>query len=124
MFKLFNKKEKQPESLEEVLGEFKALEKNFEELKEELEKLKKKNFFNFQKIGVVRFNPFKEVGGDQSFSIALLDGNNSGFVITSLYTREGNRIYGKPIKEGKSEYLLSSEEKEAIKNAVKNAELK
>jgi len=47
---------------------------------------------------VVRFNPFSEVGGDQSFSIALMDGNNDGFMITALYTRDGNRVYAKPIQ--------------------------
>ncbi len=66
---------------------------------------------------MVRFNPFKEIGGDQSFSIALLDSNNDGIVITSLYGREGNRVFGKPIKNGKSRYLLSGEEKKAIEQA-------
>jgi len=59
------------------------------------------------------------VGGDQSFSLALLDKRNSGVVITSLYAREGNRVYGKPIKEGTSEYPLSEEEKKAIEEAKK-----
>jgi len=117
MFKLFKKTKKEPENLKEILSQFKDLEKEFENLSKELKELKKKNIFNFQKLGLVRFNPFKEVGGDQSFSIALLDGNDSGIVITSLYTREGNRVFGKPVKEGRSEYLLSEEEKEALNNA-------
>ena len=117
MFKLFKETKKEPENLKEILSQFKDLEKKFENLSRELKELKKKNIFNFQKFGLIRFNPFKEVGGDQSFSIALLDGNNSGVVITSLYTREGNRVYGKPVKEGRSEYLLSEEEKEAINKA-------
>ena len=79
-----------------------------------MEELKKNNKFSIQEIGIVRFNPFKESGGDQSFSIALLDGNKDGVVITSLYGREGNRIFAKPIKNGKSEYLLTEEEKEVI----------
>jgi len=127
MFNFF-KKRKEPENLKEVLAQFteahnelcarfKDLEKNFEKISEELENLKKESKFNIQKIGIVRFNPFKEIGGDQSFSIALLDGNDSGIVITSLYSREGNRVYGKPIKNGQSEYLLSVEEKEAIEKA-------
>jgi len=103
--------------LKEILSQFKDLEKNFEKFSEELEKIKKENTSNIQKVGIVRFNPFKEVGGDQSFSIALLDGDNSGVVITSLYAREENRVYAKPIKEGNSEYPLSEEEKEAIDKA-------
>lgn len=120
MWKFFQKKKKEPENFQEVLAQFKDLEKNLGKLSEELENLKKESKFNFQKFGIVRFNPFSEVGGDQSFSIALLDGSDNGVVITSLYTREGNRVYGKPIKAGISEYLLSAEEKEAIEKAKIN----
>ena len=113
----FFKKKKEPENLKEILAQFKELKENFEKISKELENLKKENKFNIQKLGIVRFNPFKEIGGNQSFSIALLDGNDDGIVITSLYTKEGNRVYGKPIKNGKSEYLLSEDEKEAIEYA-------
>lgn len=73
---------------------------------------------SFQKIGVVRFNPFKEVGGDQSFSIALLDSQNNGFVITGLYERNTNRVYAKPVQNSSSKYPLSEEEKQAIEKAT------
>lgn len=119
MFNFFKKREKEPENLEEILERFKDLKENFERISAELENLKKENKFNIQKIGIIRFNPFREVGGNQSFSIVLLDGNDSGAVITSLYTREENRVYGKPIKNGQSEYLLSEEEKKAIEVAQK-----
>jgi len=118
MITFFKKKNKEPENLKEILSQFNDLEKNFEKLSEELENLKKENKFSIKKVGIVRFNPFSEVGGDQSFSIVLLDEDNSGVVITSLYTREGNRVYGKPIKAGLSEYLLSGEEQEAVKKAI------
>ena len=117
MFNFFKKNKKEPKNLKEILANFKDLEKNLDKLSEELENLKKENKFSIQQVGIVRFNPFSEVGGDQSFSIALLDGKGDGVVITSLYTREGNRVYGKPIKNGKSEYLLSKEEQEAINKA-------
>jgi len=113
----FFKKKKEPENLKEILAQFKELKENFEKISKELGNLKKENKFNIQKLGIVRFNPFKEIGGNQSFSIALLDGRDDGIVITSLYTKEGNRVYGKPIKNGKSEYLLSEDEKEAIEYA-------
>ena len=116
MFK-FLKKKKEPENIKEILAQFKDLKENFGKISKEIEVLKKENKFNIQKVGIVRFNPFKEIGGNQSFSIALLDGNDDGIIITSLYTKEGNRVYGKPIKNGKSEYLLSEEEKEAIERA-------
>lgn len=115
---IFSKKEKKkPENFEDIL-------KRFSDLEKEMEELKKKNRFNIQKIGIIRFNPFKEVGSDQSFSLALLDADDSGAVITSLYTREENRVYGKPIISGKSEYQLSEEENQAIekaKNGQKNS---
>lgn len=105
--------------MKEILSQFKDLEENFEKLSKELEELKKESRFAVQKIGMVRFNPFKGVGSDQSFSIALLDANDDGLVVTSLYTREESRVYGKPVKGGISEYKLSEEEKEAILKARK-----
>jgi len=72
-----------------------------------------------QKVGMIRFNPFGEVGGNQSFAVALLDNYNSGVIILSLYSRDGVRIYAKPVKDGKSEYQLSKEEAEALDMAMK-----
>ena len=75
------------------------------------------------KVGVVRFNPFKDLGGDQSFSIALLDGQNNGMVISGLHTREGNRVYAKPVEKGQAvKHPLTEEELEAIKQAETSAE--
>lgn len=71
-----------------------------------------------QKTGLVRFNPFNAVGGNQSFTIALLDEKNNGFIISSLFVQEGNRVYAKTIKDGKSDHALSAEEKEAIEKAI------
>ena len=70
-----------------------------------------------QKVGVIRFNPFNDVGGNQSFVIALLDNSLNGVIIQSLYSRDGVRVYSKQIKEGKAEYTLGKEEEEAIKLA-------
>ena len=123
MFNFFKKK-KEPENLKEILAQFKDLKEDLEKISKELENLKEESKFSVQKVGIVRFNPFKDVGGNQSFSIALLDGNDDGMVVTSLYTKEGNRVYGKPIKAGISEYLLSGEEKEVIKIAKENEKRK
>lgn len=122
MFNFFKKQKKEPERLKEVLVQFKDLKENFERISQELENLKKENKFNIQKIGMIRFNPFRGVGGDQSFSVAILDANDSGIIITSLYNREENRVYGKPVKAGRSEYLLSEEEKKVIEIAQKQYE--
>ncbi len=118
--KMFNffKKKKEPKNLKEILDQFENLKKEVKIISGELENLKKKSQFFIQKKGVIRYNPFSEVGSNQSFSVALLDRNNDGVVITSLFTREGNRVYAKPIKNSTSEYTLSDEEKEAIEKAI------
>jgi len=118
MINFFKREKKEPKSLKEVLFQFKNLERSFDKLSQELEALKADGKFSVQKVGIIRYNPFKEVGGNQSFSIALLDGNDSGIIITSLYSREGNRVYGKPVKKGKSPFLLTGEERETIKRAA------
>lgn len=112
---------KKASDLEGVLFEeirrLKKAEKNIKELSENLKRVGKMAGQSIQKTSVVRFNPFKETGGDQSFVIALLDSRDNGLVLTSLFTRQGNRVYCKPIKEGKSKYPLSKEEIEALKKA-------
>jgi hypothetical protein len=73
---------------------------------------------HIQKIGLVRFNPFSDTGGSQSFTLALLDGHDNGLVMTSLYARTGNRWYVKEVHLGKGkEYELSKEELSAIHKA-------
>lgn len=69
---------------------------------------------SLQHMGVVRFNPFPDTGGNQSFAIALVDAHGNGVVISSLHAREGTRVYAKPLKKWESEYALSEEEKRAI----------
>jgi hypothetical protein len=93
-------------------------ESDLKKIFEEISKLNKISEVSLQKFGVIRYNPFKNVGGDQSFSIAVLDMKNNGFVVTSLYGREGNRVYAKSINKGSSDYLLSEEEKKAIEKAI------
>jgi len=115
---MFHKKKKDPESVKEVVSHLKKLEQEVKELTEGLAVLQKKNLKNIQKVALIRFNPFQESGGDLSFSLAILDAQNTGLVVTSHYTRDNNRVYAKPVKEGVSSYTLSEEEKEAIKKAM------
>ena len=119
MFKFFKKTKKQPKDLKEILGVLERLDNDTNQLRKDLEDFKKESRTSFQKIGIIRFSPFKEVGGDQSFCISLLDADNNGFVLTSYYGREMNRVYTKSVKNGKSEYSLSEEEKKAISQATK-----
>jgi len=103
----------------------KILDKDIQELYSISNQINMLAHKGIHKIGVVRFNPFKDIGGDQSFSIALLNGKKDGLVISSLFTREGARIYSKSIIAGEAEkYPLTEEEKEAIKIANSSAEIK
>ena len=109
--------------LEEVIKkqakDIKVLDKDIQELFNISNQINSLSFRSLHKFGLVRFNPFKDLGGDQSFSIALLNGKNNGLVISSLHTKEGTRVYAKAIKLGKMDkYPLTEEEEEAIKIAM------
>jgi N-methylhydantoinase A/oxoprolinase/acetone carboxylase beta subunit len=107
----------EPQNIDEVLAQFNDLKEQYQALKNEFESLKKENLRNISKIGIVRFNPFEGLGSNQSFSLVILNDANDGAVITSLFSRESNRVYGKPIKNGTSEFKLAREEKNAIEIA-------
>jgi len=84
-------------------------------LHHELENLTQRTI---QKVGVIRYNPFSDTGGDQSFAIALLDSLGNGVVLSSLHSRTDTRVFAKPVQSGRSKFQLSDEEQEAIKKAL------
>ena len=104
----------------EQIKRLRQTDKGLKELNKFANYLEKMALKSVQKVGVVRFNPFKETGSDQSFSIAFLDPNDNGLTISGLFNREGTRLYVKPISAGQSKYPLSEEEKQAIETAEKN----
>lgn len=101
----------------EYIDEVKDMKKEAEIIKRMYEELDNKLKFAVQKVGFVRYNAFNDVGSDLSFSVALLDDNLNGFVISSLFGRNECNTYAKPIYNGKSNYTLSDEEKQAIEIA-------
>lgn len=106
--------------LEKILKEQEKCHDQIEAVSKRIEGVAVEGKSHLHRVGLVRFNPFSETGGDQSFSLALLDGHKSGFVVSSLHSRESTRIYAKPVKEGKVEgYQSSKEEGEAISKACK-----
>lgn len=105
--------------LADILDKQKKNIKSTDDLKEALDQYKVEGMRHLQRFSLVRFNPFQETGGDHSFSVAILDGNKDGFVMTGLHTRERTRVYSKPVVNGKSELDLSKEESQALKNAQK-----
>jgi hypothetical protein len=72
---------------------------------------------HLQKLGFERFNPFRSTGGNQSFTLAVLDGSNNGVILTSLHGREQTRLYAKPVRAGKTDSTLLAEEKQALSGA-------
>ena len=86
---------------------------------EKIELLEKISAISVQKVGFKRYNPFTETGGDQSFTLLLLDRSDNGIALSSLYTREGVRMYGKRIEGGKPLHPLSEEEKNVLDEIVR-----
>lgn len=70
--------------------------------------------FAVQHLGVVRYNPFRDTGGDQSFAVALADAHGNGVVLSSLHARDVTRVYAKPLTNWVSGHTLTDEEKQAI----------
>lgn len=128
----FSKLNKKYKKFMQKLGNGKNLEEDLMTYMDRVDKVEKqnmdilnqiKNLENdvtkcIQKVGMVRYNAFKDTGSDLSFALALLDENNDGVVLNGIYSREMSNIYAKPVEKGKSTYTLSEEEAQAIEKAV------
>ena len=108
------------EMLKKYLEDVKNVKQDNSEIKAYYTKLDNDINASIQKIGLVRYNAFKDVGSDLSFAVALLDRENNGIVFNGIYGSESSNIYAKPIKNGESSYQLSEEEKYAIDIAEQN----
>ena len=107
-----------PAILETILKESQENRKALAELEKRYDTIEKEGRYHIQKIGLLRFNPFKDTGGDQSFILTFVDANDTGVIISGLYSRSGTRWYAKKITKGKShEHDLSDDEKKALKLA-------
>ena len=104
----------------EVLEAISGFEKNNQILENRLIGFKKDSLDNFSKWAVYKYNPYNDTGGDQSFSLAILNGKMDGMVMTSLHSRASTRIYLKDIKSGRSELELSKEEAKVLKEALES----
>lgn len=106
------------DNFKELLTEIEEVKRREEILQKNFRDLAKEGLGHIQIVEVIRFNPFNDTGGDQSFCIVLLDGKLDGFILTSMHSRSGTRVYTKLVKEGKSEMELSKEEKQVLKKAI------
>lgn len=108
-------------SLEDMLiqhlDEVKEVKGQLSDIKSYCEEINIRMKQSLQRIGFIRYNAFNDMGSDLSFSIALLDDELTGFIITSIYGREESNMYAKPIVKGKSTYNLSVEEIQALDRA-------
>lgn len=110
------------EKLDDILGEllvyYKENKKEISDLQKNIKTLSEGSDYHFQKLGIVRFNPFENRGGQESFVISLLDRKNNGLLMNFIYTREGLRVYTKSVKKGASvTYQLTKEENAAIEKS-------
>ncbi len=107
--------------IEDCLDKVNNISAKNKELEYQLNNLERNMFHCVQKVGVVRYNAFDNVGSDMSFSVALLDNNDDGLVFSSLYSRESSSTYAKPVSNSKSKHALSAEEIQAIDIAKKKS---
>ncbi len=103
--------------LEGVLERLEALGGRAGQMEEAIRRLEATLSHSIQGVGMVRFRAFQDTGGDQSFALALVDGEGNGAVLSVLHSREGQRVYGKPLAAWTSAYALSDEEKQALEQA-------
>jgi hypothetical protein len=109
------------ELLDKQFGRLDTVAERVEALNRLLHDLEAVSRQSIQKVGVVRFNPFADTGGDQSFAVALLDAQGNGVVLSSLHGRADTRIFAKHVQAGRSKHALSDEEQDAIRKALSPA---
>ena len=105
------------EMLKTYIQDVKEIKRDNSEIKAYYTKLDDDISSCIQKAGILRYNAFRDVGGDLSFTMALLDREDNGIVLNGIYGSESSNIYAKPIKKGQSTYQLPDEEKYAIELA-------
>ena len=108
------------EMLEQYVISVQEVKNENNEIKKYCEKLENDSKENLKKIGMVRYNAYKDTGSNLSFALAILNIKNTGIILNGIYGRDTSNIYAKPIIEGKSEYLLSKEEEKALEKAIKS----
>ena len=106
------------EDLERYMRRVSTTEEEIRKLSLYYKELDNKNQKCIQKVGVVRYNAYKDTGSDLSFAVCLLDEHNDGVVFNGIYSRDMSNIYAKPIENGVSKYKVTPEELEAIEKAI------
>lgn len=125
VFMGINKKRRNDVNMEKLLVECVAkaesIDEKYTKVLEIVQDMNKNMKYCCQKVGIVRYNPFEEMGGNLCFAVAILDAEDTGIVINGIHSRSGTFTYAKPVELGVSTYILSKEEQEAIDKAKNNA---
>ena len=103
--------------LNQHIDEMRSYTQTVSELKTQTRQIERTLKHTVQWMGLIRYNPFRDTGGNQSFAWAVVDGQGNGIVVSSLHSREGTRIYAKPLNKWESPHSLTDEEKQAIERA-------
>jgi len=107
------------ETLKEYMEKINIVKENEREILDNIKEIEQELALCTKKVGLVRYNAFKDTGSDLSFALAMLDGHNNGIILNGIYSREMSNIYAKNIKEGKSTSKLSEEEEQALREAMR-----
>lgn len=106
---------------EEVVKSIEDFDKDLNRIRGKLADLENDGMLHIQKVALLRYNPYEDTGGDQSFSVALLSSKGTGMVITSLHARSGTRVFAKDVLEGEVvRYHFSKEEETVIRKALES----
>ena len=106
------------ESMKKRFAEVEAILKYTKQNRLDIQKINKRLESTYQKIGIVKYDAFNEMGGKLSFALAMLDNNNNGWIINAMHSREGCYTYVKEIVKGESYVELAEEEAEALDRAI------
>lgn len=106
------------EDLETYMYKVNKVEQQNAQIENKIKNMDKNITKCIQKVGIVRYNAFENTGSNLSFALALLDKNNSGIVLNGIFSREMSNIYAKPVENGKSTYIFSEEETQALQKAM------
>lgn len=125
IFMGINKKRKNDINMEKLLidcvAKAEAIDDKYAKVIETVTDMQKNMQYCCQKVGIIRYNPFEEMGGNLCFAVALLDAEDTGVVINGIHSRTGTFTYAKPVELGVSTYILTKEEQEAIDKAKANS---
>lgn len=106
------------ESMKERFADVESILKITKQNRQDIRDMSKKLANNYQKLGIIKYDAFNEMGGKLSFAIAMLNENNSGWIMNAMHSREGCYTYVKEIVKGESFVELSEEEAEALDKAI------